>query len=178
MIYLMPEKVGIHERASLFGEAVFASDDGLITTFAVVAGSAGASFSPSVVLILGFANLFADGLSMATGKYLGVESEIDYEKVEERVMEKHGSPLKIGLVTYLAFVSAGFLPLLPYILNWGNMFLESSIIVGIALFMIGSFRSRYTHKSWLKSGLEMFFIGGFAASIAFLVGFLLDKYVV
>jgi len=99
----MEGKEVIHEKASLFGEAVFAADDGLITTFAVVAGSAGASFSPSVVLILGFANLLADGLSMATGKYLGVKSELDYEKAEERVFKAHASPVKSGLVTSCRF---------------------------------------------------------------------------
>ena len=43
------------------GEFVYGATDGAITTFAVVAGAAGADLSPTVVLILGFANLFADG---------------------------------------------------------------------------------------------------------------------
>ena len=174
----MGEREVIHEKASLFGEAVFAADDGLITTFAVVAGSAGASFSPSVVLILGFANLLADGLSMATGKYLGVKSELDYERAEERVIPKHTSPVKTGVITYAAFVGAGLLPLLPFIFRWGGEFIQSAVIVGISLFSIGSFRSFYTKKSWFKSGIEMLVIGGLAASLAYLVGYLLDKFVV
>ena len=48
-------------------EFVYGATDGAVTTFAVVAGVVGASLSPSVVLILGFANLFADGFSMAVG---------------------------------------------------------------------------------------------------------------
>lgn len=174
----MERKDVIHEKASLFGEAVFAADDGLITTFAVVAGSAGASFSPSVVLILGFANLLADGFSMATGKYLGIKSELDYEKAEERVFKAHASPVRSGLVTYAAFVSSGLLPLLPFVLSWGNMFIQSAVIVAISLFAIGSFRSLFTKKGWLKSGLEMFLIGGVAATIAYLVGYLLDKFMI
>ena len=72
-------KEKIHDKASLIRDIVIAGNDGVVTTFAVVAGSLGASLSPSVVLILGFANLFADGLSMSTGAYLGVKSEIEFE---------------------------------------------------------------------------------------------------
>ena len=71
-------RITIHERASLLGSAVFAANDGLITTFAVVAGSFGASLDSNVIIILGFANLFADGFSMASGNYLGTKSEIEY----------------------------------------------------------------------------------------------------
>jgi len=62
--------------------AVYGATDGIITTFAVVAGVAGASLSPKIVLILGLANLLADGLSMAVGDYLSTKSRIDYERSE------------------------------------------------------------------------------------------------
>jgi VIT1/CCC1 family predicted Fe2+/Mn2+ transporter len=58
-------------------ELVYGSIDGIVTTFAVVAGSAGAGLSITVVLILGLANLFADGLSMSIGSYLSKKSEQD-----------------------------------------------------------------------------------------------------
>jgi VIT1/CCC1 family predicted Fe2+/Mn2+ transporter len=61
---------------------VYGGLDGIITTFAVVAGVAGASLSSGVVLILGFANLVADGLSMAIGDYLSTKAEIEYNKAE------------------------------------------------------------------------------------------------
>ena len=57
---------------------MYGATDGVVTTFAIVAGVVGASFSPSVVLILGFANLFADGFSMAIGNYLSAKSRIEY----------------------------------------------------------------------------------------------------
>ncbi len=61
---------------------VYGGLDGIVTTFAVVAGVNGASLSPGVVLILGFANLVADGLSMAIGDYLSSKSEQEYQKAE------------------------------------------------------------------------------------------------
>jgi VIT1/CCC1 family predicted Fe2+/Mn2+ transporter len=51
--------------------AVYGANDGIITTFAVVAGVAGAGLSVKIVLILGIANLIADGCSMGFGDYLG-----------------------------------------------------------------------------------------------------------
>jgi len=62
--------------------AVFGGLDGIVTTFAVVAGVAGAALSPGIVLIMGFANLVADGLSMAIGDYLSTKSEQEYHRAE------------------------------------------------------------------------------------------------
>lgn len=64
--------------------AVYGGLDGIITTFAVVAGVAGAGLSAGIVLILGFANLIADGLSMAIGDYLSTKSENEYNKAERK----------------------------------------------------------------------------------------------
>jgi VIT1/CCC1 family predicted Fe2+/Mn2+ transporter len=61
---------------------IYGGLDGIITTFAVVAGVAGASLSSGIVLILGFANLIADGLSMAIGDYLSTKAETEYNKAE------------------------------------------------------------------------------------------------
>ena len=61
-------------------EFVYGGIDGLVTTFAVVAGATGANLSLNVVLILGFANLFADGFSMSVGAYLANKSDHDNYK--------------------------------------------------------------------------------------------------
>lgn len=57
------------------GEFVYGGVDGSVTTFAVVAGANGAGFSSEVIIILGLANLLADGLSMSVGSYLSAKSE-------------------------------------------------------------------------------------------------------
>lgn len=64
------------------GEMVYGGLDGIITTFAVVSGVAGAELGTSVILILGLANLLADGFSMATGAYLSNKSEQEYYRKE------------------------------------------------------------------------------------------------
>jgi vacuolar iron transporter family protein len=61
---------------------IYGGIDGAVTTFAIVAGVVGAELSPAVVLLLGFANLFADGLAMAASNYSGTKSEHDnYDRV-------------------------------------------------------------------------------------------------
>ncbi|MEO9870633.1 VIT1/CCC1 transporter family protein [Ekhidna sp.] len=66
-------------------EVVYGSIDGSISTFAVVAGAAGANLNSSIVIILGVANLIADGFSMSIGSYLSSKSEkLQYEKFKQQ----------------------------------------------------------------------------------------------
>ncbi len=73
------------------GEFVYGGIDGCVTTFAVVSGSVGAGLDSSVIIILGFANLLADGFAMSVGAYLSTKSEKDnYQKhkdIEYREIE-------------------------------------------------------------------------------------------
>jgi VIT1/CCC1 family predicted Fe2+/Mn2+ transporter len=71
-------------ESQFIGEMVYGGLDGIVTTFAVVAGVAGANLGANVVLILGMANLFADGFSMATGAYLSSKSEKEYYEREKQ----------------------------------------------------------------------------------------------
>ncbi len=66
-------------------DIVYGANDGIITTFAVVSGVAGAALSIKTVLILGFANLIADGISMGASNYLGSKSEEHYYKREKEM---------------------------------------------------------------------------------------------
>lgn len=81
------EKI-LHQEDRIFarfqnylGEFVYGGIDGAVTTFAVVAGAVGAGLESSVIIILGFANLLADGFAMSVGAYLSTKSEQDnYDK--------------------------------------------------------------------------------------------------
>ena len=67
------------------GSLVYGGLDGIITTFAVVSGVAGAALAPQIIIILGLANVFADGFSMATGAYLSEKSESElYQRERQR----------------------------------------------------------------------------------------------
>ncbi len=80
------ERISAPGGESWLGDAVLGGVDGIVTTFAVVAGSAGGQLSTNVVIVLGLANLAADGFSMAVSNYLGTRSrreEVEKAKEDE-----------------------------------------------------------------------------------------------
>ena len=216
------------------GEMVYGGLDGIITTFAVVSGVAGAQLGTPVILILGMANLLADGFSMATGSYLSTKSEQEYYRKEwereawevehfpdgERaeliaeyanrgysqeeaqqlvaiqsrepkrwvkammldelgMMEDKSNPLINALATFGAFVVAGVVPLLVYLLGLAlpfppNVAFPISIgLSALALFGLGAAKVLVTKLNPIRSGLEMLIVGGLAAGVAYVVGALL-----
>ena len=68
---------------------VYGAIDGTVTTFAVVAGVMGAELSAGVILILGVANLLADGFSMAVSNYLGTSAEDELREKLRRAELDH-----------------------------------------------------------------------------------------
>jgi len=68
-------------RNNYLRDWIYGGIDGTVTTFAIVAGVVGANLSASVLIILGLANLIADGFAMAAGNYTGTKSEHeDYDR--------------------------------------------------------------------------------------------------
>ncbi|OGZ45943.1 MAG: hypothetical protein A3J54_02985 [Candidatus Ryanbacteria bacterium RIFCSPHIGHO2_02_FULL_45_13b] len=216
-------------------DIVYGANDGIITTFAVVAGVAGAGLDSTIVVLLGVANLLADGFSMAASNYLGSKSERDYVMMERRTEEleyhhepeeeraemfgflrqkgytkkdsdallpllsknkefwldimireelgicppeKGGQSVRSAAATFFAFVLAGIIPLMPYILAiYDDVFGVAVISTALTLFIIGTLRSLFTDQPWYIAGAEMFSVGGIAAVIAYGVGFFVSTIV-
>ena len=210
-------------------DIVYGAIDGSVTTFAIVAGVAGAGLSAWVIIALGIANVLADGFSMAAGNYSGTKAELDDAKRLRRVEERHirtdpegerrelreilrlkglsGDPLesavdqisqnrgqwvqlmlegeyglagvdphpiKAAWATFLAFLTAGMIPLLPFLFGVENAFQLSTIATLLTFFAIGAYKSKWSLSPWWRSGLETLAIGGTAALIAYFVGTLLE----
>ncbi|MBZ0217755.1 MAG: VIT1/CCC1 transporter family protein [Fimbriimonadaceae bacterium] len=83
------DRLAIGPRVNYLRDWVYGGIDGAITTFAIVAGVVGANMSTRVVLILGAANLLADGFSMAAANYSGTKTEIDDYHRLRRIEERH-----------------------------------------------------------------------------------------
>ena len=220
---------------SYLKDMVYGGIDGAVTTFAIVTGVAGAGLSTGVVIVLGLANVLADGFSMAVSNYLGTRSENQYresmrqteraeveaypegereevrqfyqrkglsgEKLEQLVaiitsdkrlwvdtmlQEEHGlssgdvNPVAAGWVTFVAFLLAGAMPLVTFVVNWlwpgaiASPFLWSTVLTLLTFAGVGALKGRYVNQSAWWSALETLLVGSAAAGLAYGVGYLLS----
>jgi len=218
---------------------IYGGLDGIITIFAMVASTSGASLSTGLLLVIGCANLFADAFSMSVSDYLSskaeadyqmarekkkmVELEVDFEKYKSILREvylKRGysaqdstiltnilskdkrtvveillhedengeehilSPSRSALWTFGSFVLFGFLPLVTYIVSpsvfthyqiasaqekQSGEFWTATILTCFTLCGLGVMKAKCTEKEPLAAGLEMLFLGGSAAVMAFAI---------
>lgn len=222
------ERLAGNTRANYLRDWVYGGIDGAVTTFAIVAGVAGAELSSRVVIILGIANLFADGLSMAASNYSGTKAEVDdvarLTEIERRhirldsdgereeirqilalkglegevlegavraitshegrwiemmLTEEYGvagaqrKPLISAASTFAAFLLAGAVPLLPYMLGFDSALPWALVMVMLVFVTIGSLKSLWSLQSWWRSGFETLSIGLAAAGVAYAIGYLL-----
>lgn len=210
---------------SYIKDFVYGAIDGTVTTFAIVAGVIGAQMPNYAILILGAANILADGFSMAASNYLGTKTEMDElnllfdfeseqikndpqgEKEEIRqiymtkgltgevldhtvenivndkekwlstmMQEEYGmsgqlpSAFKAAIMTFVAFICFGMIPLAPYIILEQPSFLLTSALTGMAFFSVGCLKSRWSLESAWISGLKTLAIGTMAAGLAYYAG--------
>ena len=84
-------------------------------------------------------------------------------------------PLKGAVTTFLAFIAAGFAPIVPFFFIYADSraFWVSTAVAGAMFFIVGASRAIFTNRAWYWSGLEMFLMGSLAALISYGVGFLI-----
>ncbi len=98
---------------------------------------------------------------------------------EFNMTQENVDPVKGALATFVAFILVGLIPLLGYTfkaflpLNPNGIFLATCIATLIALFGVGTIKSRFVMKHWFLAGIETVFFGGLAAAIAYFVGYFL-----
>lgn len=86
---IIEARLAAAKQNSYVGDTVLGAIDGCVTTFAVVAGSAGAKFPTEIAIILGLANLLADGFSMAVSNYQRAKSEHELLARARAIEEMH-----------------------------------------------------------------------------------------
>ncbi len=154
-------------------DIIYGANDGIITTFAIVAGVAGAALEARIVLILGFANLLADGASMGASNFLAIRSDEAARLADNRGVAEP-FPLRHASVTFLAFVLAGAVPLISYVIELGPAAFPVAVALTFAtLFGVGAGRSMVVSVRWWIGGLEMLAVGASAAAVAYGVGALI-----
>jgi vacuolar iron transporter family protein len=165
-------------------EFVYGGMDGAVTTFAVVTGAAGANLGVNVILILGYANVLADGFSMAVGSYLSEKSDQDLSVSKgTSVKDDHDSPLAASIATFVSFILIGFIPLSMYTVDYvfsldldTSLLLQISVVLTLTAFVgIGYLRGKITKISRKRAVIESFGLGAAAAIISYGVGNLLER---
>jgi len=221
-----------------FEDFIYGAIDGTVTTFAVVSGATGALLPSYVALILGFANLFADGLAMAIGDYYATKTHKEYVEKERRkeewqienlpdqekedirkiyadkgfkdelldeivrvitarrkvwldtmmkeelgMVQDKRLPVTAAVSTFCGFSSIGLIPLLPFLFAFlsgytvaiSEVFFYSALFTGIAFAVIGIVKGMVVKKSLIRSAVNTLLIGGIAATVAYLIGYLLGN---
>lgn len=212
---------------------VLGAIDGAITTFAIVAGVVGASLSAGVVVVLGLANLFADGLSMAASRYLGARADLERRQAAELRERRHialipegereevrqiltrkgftgedleravnvitgdedrwtqfmlteelgfapepDRPITAAIATFIGFALFGILPIAPFILDVSVVAVAAPTawsvgLTAVAFCVVGVLRARAVELSPIGTALRTLAVGGAAATLAFVIGYLL-----
>jgi VIT1/CCC1 family predicted Fe2+/Mn2+ transporter len=95
---------------------------------------------------------------------------------EYEVHPGRGNPLRAACTTFAAFVGVGLIPLLPFLTfnaPGERLFGISAGLGALMFFSIGSVKSLFVAKPWLRSGIDTLLAGGVAATLAWLTGYLL-----
>lgn len=167
------------KRSKLYiKDMVYGANDGIITTFAVVAGVTGGGLSVDVALTIGVASLFADGFSMAASDYLGSRSEEATRKNEGLASVSERNAVSAAILTFVAFVTAGAIPLVPYLVVSHDqpLFAYAASATAVGLAGVGVLRALVSRRSIAASTLEMLAIGGVAAVLAYIVGYQIHSF--
>ena len=102
--------------------------------------------------------------------------------VDTMLVEELGLPLegpsatKAALMTLVAFVVVGYIPLAPFVVGFlvpesvSNPYLASTVLTGVAFFLVGMAKSWFVDESWFRAGAETLLIGSGAAGLAYVVG--------
>ncbi len=225
---------GLARTQEYLKQIVFGGNDGIVTTFAIVAGFQGANAEGAAqvgalaVLVFGFANLFADAVSMGLGEFLSGRSARDlYTGQHNEVLRRiaadpkgeataltdllqrrgidpedagplaaifarnpalfaemvltygqnmpqpdHGNLRARALMTFLAFVVFGFIPICPFVFlpATGATFVVATLATAAALVALGVLRWNATEESLLRCVGETVLVGGICALVAYVVG--------
>ncbi|KNC56397.1 vacuolar iron transporter [Thecamonas trahens ATCC 50062] len=163
-----------HAEAGSYVKAlVFGGLDGIVTTFAVVAGVAGANLSTGIVLVLGLANLIADGLSMGVGEFVSGKAELEFMRSERKREEwevdhaiEHEKQEMVELYTAKGMTEDDAVTVVDIISKDPKLFVDIMMVEELGL------NPDDENESPAKQGLVMFFsflIFGAVPLVAYIV---------
>ncbi len=147
---------------------IFGITDSLVSTVGLLAGMDVAGAPHRTLALTGIVYAFVEAFSMAVGNFLSEESAEEYES---RADVADGPSILAGIVMFISFVFAAFIPLAPYLIFTTGVALAVSIAVSIlALFIVGMLSARFSKLPMLWRGARMALLGGAAIVMGVVVG--------
>jgi len=147
---------------------VFGISDSLVSTVGLLSGIDISGTAHQTIILTGIIYAFVEAFSMAVGSFISEESAEEYAA---KGIVKNNKPLVGGVVMFVSFVLAAFIPILPYLVWNTACALWASIAFSIiALFIVGIVSAKFSKVNMLARGLQTALLGGAAIAIGALVG--------
>ena len=147
---------------------IFGISDSLVSTVGLLAGIDAAGTARETILLTGIVYAFVEAFSMAVGSFLSEQSAEEYEVKGEAA---GAGPFTAGVVMFVSFILASFIPILPYLIFGLTAALWCSIGFSlVALFIVGMISARIVKVNVMSHAVKMMFLGGAAIVIGVIVG--------
>ncbi|HEY5220885.1 MAG TPA: VIT1/CCC1 transporter family protein [Candidatus Paceibacterota bacterium] len=147
---------------------IFGISDSLVSTVGLLAGIDAAGTPRQAILLTGIVYAFVEAFSMAVGSFLSEQSAEEYEVKGEAAGT---GPFTAGVVMFLSFILASFIPIVPYLIFGLTAALWYSIGFSlVALLIVGMISARIVHVKLWSHAVKMMLLGGAAIVIGVIVG--------
>lgn len=159
----------MNQRTELYlRNVIFGISDSLVSTVGLLAGIDVAGTTRQVILLTGIVYAFVEAFSMAVGSFLSEQSAEEYEVKGET---SGGGPITAGVVMFISFILASFIPIVPYLIFGLGAALWCSIGFSlVALLIVGFVSARIVKVEMVPHALKMMLLGGAAIIIGVVVG--------
>lgn len=144
---------------------IFGVEDSLVSTVGLLSGVAVAGVPRSTLILTGLILIFVEAFSMGIGSFLSENTAAEAQH------ESSQQPRQGGVIMFISYFLAGFIPLFPYLLSYSLQTIWISIGLSlIALYILGLIAGKLFGTSATRNGLRMFTLGGIAILVGVLVG--------
>lgn len=147
---------------------IFGISDSLVSTVGLLSGLGVTGATREIIVLTGIVYAFVEAFSMAVGSFFSERSAEEYERQGQPT---DGKPFLAGVVMFVTFVVASFIPIVPYLtLSLGNALWVSIIVSIVALFILGLVSAKVTKVKMLRRATQMAVLGAAAIVIGVIVG--------
>lgn len=158
----------LRRYASYLRSFVFGVEDSLVSTVGLLSGIKISGTPQGFILLAGVIYILVEAFAMAAGNFLSEQAADDYDR--EDATASLWTSLATSVVMFFSFVIAGFIPLLPYLLNTPATLFVSIGLSLIVLFVIGMVSAKVVHRNPIRRGIEMALVGGAAIAVGIIAG--------